>query len=258
MGWIRTRKSKGPASEVRTPVARTDELVVEQVGDEVLIYDQRTHDAHCLSAAAGQVWHACDGRTPREQLAGRLGLGAGTIEHALEELDRCRLLDGASEPGLTRRQVTSRFVKAGAAAAAAPLIYSIVSPVPAAAQSVNQCFMAGSNCGSNPNGCLSVPGCCCCHGSSLPMCSSDPQHCCLPAATCTSTGGHCSSGGTATSTAAHSAQSQSTRSSAGTSGALSQPSTGGAGRASGTGGGSVSGGAIGGANAGGLSTGGGG
>lgn len=194
---LRLGKRNSPrAQDLRSPLARADELIVEEVGDEVLIYDQRTHDAHCLSAAAGQVWRACDGKTPREQLSAQLGLDAGTVERALEELETCALLEGDPHPGVTRRQATKRFVQAGAAAAAAPLIYSIVSPVPAAAQSFTACFRLSGNCGTT--GCLSVVGCCCCHQSTLPACATDPQHCCIPASMCTPPA-HCSTDTTITS-----------------------------------------------------------
>lgn len=236
VGWFKKDSSRGRTLTLRSPLARTDELVVEQVGDEVLIYDQRIHDAHCLSAAAGQVWRACDGKTPPQQLGAQLGLDRRTVERALEELDRCRLLDGGSESGMTRRQATRRFAKVGAAAAAAPLIYSIVSPVAAAAQSFEACFKLSGDCGTT--GCKSVVGCCCCHNSTITACATDEEHCCVPATTCTSNSGTCSTTDSVISPA------QSARSSPGTTGILSQPSTGGTGGAIGGAGGVTNGGSF--------------
>ncbi len=201
MGWA--KKNGKQAARVERPLARSDELVVEEVDGQVLIYDQQTDEAHCLSEAAARVWRACDGQTSREQLATQLGLEADTVKQAIGELEACGLLAGIVNPGVTRREAATRFAKVGAAAAAAPLVYSIVTPKPAAAQSVLAlCIaingaVAGHDCGSQPGpgtvGCHSVSGCCCCHNftaSLAPFCAGDPEHCCVTASFCTSIHGH--------------------------------------------------------------------
>jgi hypothetical protein len=70
------------------------------------------------------------------------------------------LLEGDVAGGLTRREMTLNVAKVGAAAAAAPLIISVVAPSPAeaATPTVEQC-RAGftSGCGS-----CTLSGCCCC------------------------------------------------------------------------------------------------
>ena len=45
----------------------------------------------------------------------------------------------ANGDGATRREVATRFVKAGAVAAAAPLIVSVAAPTPAQAQTLAFC-----------------------------------------------------------------------------------------------------------------------
>ena len=64
--------------------------------------------------------------------------------------------------GVTRREATVRMAKLGAAAASAPLIYSIVAPTPALAASQAHCVGLGCNqdCGNCHQG-----GCSCCVGS---------------------------------------------------------------------------------------------
>lgn len=210
MAWP-GRKSDKHATRVQRPVARTDELIVEEVEEQVLIYDQRNDQAHCLNPAAAQVWRACDGATSREQLARQLELDPATVEQALDELETCGLLDGAVKPGMTRREATARFAKVGAAAATAPLIYSIVSPAPAAAQSITAAcqavnsITAGHDCGGQcppvvpPKvvGChcatIGSGGCCCCHnftGAPLTtICAGDPEHCCTSPQGCAAAGG---------------------------------------------------------------------
>lgn len=47
------------------PCARRDDLLVQEVLDELLIYDLRSHEAHFLSAAAAAIWRGCDGTHAR-------------------------------------------------------------------------------------------------------------------------------------------------------------------------------------------------
>ena len=213
MGWIH-KENRGHATDMRAPLARSADLIVEELDGQVLVYDERTFEAHCLTPAAAEVWHACDGRTGRQQLVAQLKLDTATVERALDELEACGLLDGIHSPGVTRREVTARFAKAGAVAAAAtPLIYSIVSPTAAAAQSITaECqavnALAGHDCGSKcpPNStvvchCASIGNgmCCCCHGPGPPLitqppdnsgiCNGDNQHCCTSLAACSAAGG---------------------------------------------------------------------
>jgi len=47
------------------PQARSEDLVIQDIGDEVLVYDLTRHKAHCLNRTAALVWRKCDGtRTP--------------------------------------------------------------------------------------------------------------------------------------------------------------------------------------------------
>ena len=43
------------------PMARQNGLVVQEMPDEVLVYDLDTNKAHCLNNSAALVWRACDG-----------------------------------------------------------------------------------------------------------------------------------------------------------------------------------------------------
>jgi len=180
-----------------TPLARSQGLVIEELGDELLVYDLGADRAHSLSPAAARVWRRCDGETRVDALGAELGLETDTIEHALEELSACELLEtpAGSAPGSTRRELSVKMVKAGAAVAAAPLILSVAAPTPAAAVTPGQCISLTSStqsCGSGEgsNGCLTI-GCCCCN----PACGSTPcpdcqgfpsgtKHCSDSVATC--------------------------------------------------------------------------
>jgi hypothetical protein len=157
------------------PRAREKDLVVEELGDELLVYDLETSSAHCLGATASRVWRACDGESDVAALGATLGLEAETVEAALVQLQECSLLDTSAPAGITRRELHFKVAKVGAVAAAAPFIVSLAVPaVAAATPTVEECragFTGG--CGD-----CKLKGCCCCGpgGGSTKDC--------VPTATC--------------------------------------------------------------------------
>ena len=54
------------------PRARKDDLLIQDLEDEVLIYDLKVDKAHCLNRAAATVWRHCNGRNTTAQLASHL------------------------------------------------------------------------------------------------------------------------------------------------------------------------------------------
>jgi hypothetical protein len=213
VGWTRGRKGEVAESISSKPLARSEDLVVEELEDGLLVYDLTSDHAHSLSAAAARVWRACDGKKSVAALGDELELDGQTIAHALEELRGCDLLEGgpALSAGMTRRDMTKKAVKVGGAAAAAPLIVSLAVPMPAAAQTVSPLFCTtggqSSDCGIS---CMSRSCCCCCQGlMNEPHLSDNPpglkpdvcsgtsnDKCCLPTTQCDAgafgAGGHCS------------------------------------------------------------------
>ncbi len=77
------------------PRARQAGLVVQDLPDEVLVYDLERHKAHCLSPRSAAVWRACDGRRTPAQIARRLGeeMTEEVVWVALQRLGKARLLD---------------------------------------------------------------------------------------------------------------------------------------------------------------------
>src|SRR6185436_15241821 len=57
---------------VMFPNAKNDELVVQELGRELVLYNPRTHKTHCLGDAAAAVWRHCDGQTAVPELTGHL------------------------------------------------------------------------------------------------------------------------------------------------------------------------------------------
>lgn len=117
---------------------KSQTLHVENLGDELSVYDWQRMQMHSLNPTAAQVFELCDGETSPEQMAARLDTphAEAVVWQSLAELEKAKLLEVEAEKpawhenGLSRRQ----FLKLGAAVTAAAIV-SIVVPSPAAAQS---------------------------------------------------------------------------------------------------------------------------
>ena len=150
------------------PLARTGDLIVEELGDELLVYDTKADQGHCLNPAAARVWQRCDGRTPADGLSAQLALEADTVEQALAELEACELLEAPLEPtldvvhngGSTRREVASKAVKVGVGVAAGAMVLSQTAP--AAAQTTTQVALCAGLVPNNNCGVCAQNDCCCC------------------------------------------------------------------------------------------------
>lgn len=123
------------------PRARRDGLLEETLDEEILLYDQHSHTAHCLSPIAACVWRHCDGLHDLAELAELAGVGESLVGNALLELREKDLLDAEPQvmqsavPGISRREAIGRAVRYGAAAAGASLIVSATAATPAMAES---------------------------------------------------------------------------------------------------------------------------
>jgi hypothetical protein len=160
------------------PRARTDEVITDQVEEDLVVYDQSNQIAHALSAEAASVWQACDGQRSVDVIASDLKLEVPVVERALQELSDCRLLrdDPTIDLGhrVSRREAAKKFAKVGAAALAAPMIYSVA--VPGAAMAVSACSLTnGQTPGTATQNCTAAPGT---TGSSGPTTGGGGLHCC--------------------------------------------------------------------------------
>src|SRR5882672_8722595 len=144
------------------PRVRQDGLVVQELADEVLVYDLARHKAHCLSPLAAAIWRACDGRTTVGEIARRVPgpsgrrLEADVVRLTLDRLAKARLFEGvmAAPPRLpqnSRRELLRR-----AAAIGGLSVLSLSAPTAALAVS---CLPAGScvdkQCTNGPRACCS-------------------------------------------------------------------------------------------------------
>jgi hypothetical protein len=143
--------------EQRVPEARSEGLVVQHLAEEVLVYDQDRHKAHCLNQTAAMVWKECDGRRSVPEIAVKLSRELkGEVEQevvwlAIEQLSRTHLLKervGGGKVDASRREVMKRI--GIGAAVALPAVTSILSPK--AAEAAN-CRPSGAVCTASAQCC---------------------------------------------------------------------------------------------------------
>src|SRR4051812_46783461 len=140
--------------------ARTADLVVQEIDDEILIYDRRNDTAHCLTAFAAAVWRRCERGAQLSDLVAsatiptRDGDAEAVVLRALSELSEKGLLDSA-DPRVSRRHALGRMASVGLAAASVPFVVSAAVPTAEAAGSPNTCQQVGQSCSpggtANPN-----------------------------------------------------------------------------------------------------------
>jgi hypothetical protein len=155
-------------------------LVINELTDEVLVYDLKRDKAHCLNQTAAAVWKLCDGQRTAAQIALAISRQSAdgsrqepergsspTVREgseirdqsmteqmvwlALEQLGRDHLLEErmkwpAAIPHLSRREVMRLGL---GAAIAVPIIVSISAPLPAQAgtcKSKNASCSTGAEC----------------------------------------------------------------------------------------------------------------
>ena len=120
------------------PRARNEQLVIQTLPEETLVYDLKRHKAHCLNKTAAFVWQHCDGRTTTDVMAKKLqskfDLPADEqiVWLALGDLEKAHLLEDSvvRNNGLLpgRRAALKRIGLVGATAVLLPTIVSIVAP----------------------------------------------------------------------------------------------------------------------------------
>jgi len=136
--------------------------VIEDVADEVLVYDLEHHHAHCLNPTAAFVWKKCDGKTSVSRIAELLAHKEGTpidldiVWLALDQLRKSKLLIEHSgvmahitSQSVSRREIMRRI--GVGAVVALPVITSLVAPTPAQAAT---CQPTGAPC-TTPAQCCS-------------------------------------------------------------------------------------------------------
>ncbi len=165
------------------PRARQDDLVVEELPDETLVYDLERHKALCLNRTSVLVWRRCDGRTTVAEVAVlmekelRIPADEAVVWMALDRLGRAHLLKEkvtlpAGRVRYSRREVLRTLRRVAGISLLLPVIESIVSPL-AAAQS-SGCVTVGECEGQ-----MTPPQC---YGQ--PICNKENECCNVEGASC--------------------------------------------------------------------------
>lgn len=182
---------------ITTPVSRKSNIVVQELENEVLIYDLNINKALCLNQTAALVYQLCDGTNTISEISLlmnkklKANVGEELIWLALNELKKNNLLENSKEisnplPGISRREVAKKIGLASLVAL--PMIASVVAPSAVMAQS-GRLLAFNSACTSNgqcaSGNCTTGSMLCCAPGvnpfsNSTPVCGFCPtiDFCC--------------------------------------------------------------------------------
>jgi len=159
------------------PLARNTGLVVQEVPDELLVYDLHNDKAHCLNHTAALVWRSCDGKTAISDIASKLSSEVG--ENISDDFVWLAL-DGLSKNDLLEKKITANFAgesrrsvikKLGLASiVAVPIIASLAAPQNALAVASCACIQASDCAGMGSCGSTNI---CNCDG----LCAPQPPPC---------------------------------------------------------------------------------
>jgi hypothetical protein len=144
----------------KNPVARQSGLVVQEMPDEVLVYDMQSNKAHCLNRSAATVWRSCDGTRSVADIVREFD-GKVTEDFvwlAIDQLNESNLLEAGMTPrfaGHSRRQVLKTIGLASMVAI--PVISSLVAPQNALANL--SCSCVGNGDCTTRVGCQSQQNC---------------------------------------------------------------------------------------------------
>jgi Coenzyme PQQ synthesis protein D (PqqD) len=137
------------------PLARKEDVLVERLSDEVLVYDLVRKKAHCLNQAAAVIWDHCDGKTGVEEIAKILRaklnvpVDEETVWFGLREIGRNHLLENQVLPSNSRVRISRReLIRRVGLAVSVPLVLSVLAPTASASLSCSGgfCSSPGPTC----------------------------------------------------------------------------------------------------------------
>lgn len=106
--------------KTQIPMARKEGLVLQEMPDELLVYDLETNKAHCLNQTASTVWKACNGENTVGEIAKMFeGSNEDLVWLALDQLAEYNLLQKPLKSkfeGISRREMIKKVSITGAVA----------------------------------------------------------------------------------------------------------------------------------------------
>lgn len=187
------------------PTARTNDLVIQEIKSEILVYDNKTNKVACLNETLASVWMFCNGRNSIEKISKLMSdkfksnVSQDLIWLSIEKLNINNLIENTDHtnefsnyfPSVSRREIIR---KAGLASIIAlPAISMLVAPQAIDAQS-GACLTTQATCTANPQCCSGVcngPFGCCIQGfgpATQTPCTTN-NDCCSQS--CDTTNGQC-------------------------------------------------------------------
>lgn len=165
------------------PKVRNENLVVQEMKDETLVYDLNINKAFCLNKTSKLVWHLCNGKRTFAEIADEMSrqmkqlVSEDVVYLAIEQLNKDGLLENDTSDefdrhfgGMSRREVIKKV--GFASLIALPIITGIIAPTAAHAQSgaaarsgVEGTCMTTADCQAGLTckactGCANNPACC--------------------------------------------------------------------------------------------------
>lgn len=125
---------------MKLPKVRNQNIVIQEIGDEILIYDLEINKAYCLNETSAIVYQNCDGETDFTEIKTNHNFSEELISFALEQLEKENLLEkdsGFISPfkGFSRREVIKKIGLSSMVAL--PVIASVIAPKAINAASCN-------------------------------------------------------------------------------------------------------------------------
>lgn len=144
----------------KLPLLRTENLVVKELPNEILIYDLENNKAYCLNETARAVMQKCNGSVTVGEVVTSLNATLKTpvneemVWLAVDQLKKAGLFKGDFEVPIQTSRVSRRKMLQAAAALglALPMVTSLVAPSAIHAQS--RCIpIEGGQCNLQVNDC---------------------------------------------------------------------------------------------------------
>lgn len=134
------------------PLGRKENLVVQELNGEILIYDLSENKAFCLNETSARVWQACNGQNSITDINRAIG-DDDIVWLALSELKRERLIEHESVrqhrfDDMTRREVIKKIGLGSMILL--PVVASLVAPRAADAAS---CIANDGTCSASAQCC---------------------------------------------------------------------------------------------------------
>ncbi|MBX7171609.1 MAG: PqqD family protein [Pyrinomonadaceae bacterium] len=187
---------------INVPVSRKSNIVVQELENEILIYDLSINKALCLNQTAALVYQLCDGTRTVSEISRLMSKKLKTIVSeelvllALSDLKKNNLLESSKETpdfllNISRREVAKKVGLASLVAL--PVIASVVAPSSIMAQSTGLALNSPCNApGQCQTGnCTIFSMLCCVSGVDPGATSSDT---CTAPGSCPSFSSFCCSG----------------------------------------------------------------